>query len=492
MSPVAAFWVSLALQGAAVIVFLLTETTARFNRSLKASGAALLLVAGGLVLAQGWLSQPALVMTTFVTGGAFSAVAGIAVVLTGLAVAADVSDEARSSARGSLMALAGIGAFLAVQAADIVVVIIALEVCAVSGFALVASKGTSASHEAAVKYLIQSSIATAVLILGAAALVATGVVGASYLAVNQMAGTATFAPMLLGSVLVLSGLAFKSGAAPLHAWAPDAYEVAPPAGGAVLGGVVKAASLAALVTAVGALASGGASATAPLGLLGTRVFPLVAGFAIASMVVGSTVALKQRSYLRMLGYAGVAQVGFGLMGVATGRPGAAMLAITTYAVAVVGAFIFAKAVWDVYPEWDGSVGGLRGVAQRSPALGAVAVAIMMSLAGIPPLAGFWGKFEVLRTGVTLALGLTVQGFEGLGLWYWTLVIVAVVSTMVSIAYYGSVVRAVFDPADDTDADIPRALTAAQVVAVVLAVAVVGFGVAAMAIPYAALFAGFGL
>lgn len=492
MSPATAFWVSLAAQGIAVVVFLLAETTAWSHRALKMAGAVLLLIGGTVAAGQAWLSPPALATNSFVTGAGFSAVAGIAVILTGLAVAADASEQARSSARGSLMAFAGIGGFLAVQAADIVIVIIALEVCAVSGFALVASKGTAASHEAAVKYLIQSSIATAALILGTAALAATGAVGAGYLTVNQMLSSTNLAPLVLGTVLVLSGLAFKSGAAPLHAWAPDAYEVAPPAGGAVLGGVVKAASLAALVTAVGALASGGASASAPLGLVGTRVFPLVAAFAVVSMIVGSTVALRQRTYLRLLGYAGVAQVGFALMGVASGRPGAAMLAIVTYAVAVVGAFVFAQAVWDTYPDWDGTVVGLRGVARRSPALGAVAVVIMMSLAGVPPLAGFWGKFEVLRTGITVALGLTVQGFAGLGAWYWIMVVVATISTMVSIAYYGSVVRSVFDPGPDELLHAPRAVSAAVVVSVVIAFVIFGFGVAAIVTPYATLFSGFGL
>lgn len=491
MSATTAFWVSLGLQGTAVVLLLLTEMTSRLAR-LRLVAAGLLLLAGAIAAAQAWLASPTFVTNAFVTGTGFSAVAGIVVVLTGLAIAADANPDSESSARGSLMALAGVGAFLAVQAADLVVVIIALEVCAVSAFAIVASHGTRTAHEAAVKYLIQSSVATAVLILGTAALAAAGVVGAGYGAVGQIVSPATYAPLVLGSVLVLVGLAFKSGAAPLHAWAPDAYQEAPPVGGAILGGVVKAGSLAALVTAMGVLSTGGATAQAPLGLIGTKVFPLIGGLAIASMIVGSTVALRQRSYLRLLGYAGVAQVGFALLGVASGQPGAAMLAIVTYAVAAVAAFVFAQAVVDVDKTWDGSIDGLKGIAHRSPALGVVAVVVMMSLAGIPPLAGFWGKLEVLRSAMTVALGLTVQSESGLGLWYAAMTVVAVLATMVSVAYYGAVVRTVYDRTDNRPVAESSAPKNALVVSAILAVVIVAAGAVALAVPYRELFGGFGL
>lgn len=490
MSVLTAFWTSLGLQAAALVAFLVVDMFGR--RAWLTVLASLSLVAAGIVAAaQAWLSDPAFVTNAFVTGSGFSLVAGVVVVLAGLATLADAGNVQEDSARGSLMTFAAMGAYFAAQSADVVAVIIALEISAVSGYALVASRRTPAAHEASVKYLVQGSVATALLVLGVGVLAATGAVGGGYLALNQALSQATQGPLLLGTVLVLSGLAFKAGAAPLHAWAPDAYQVAPPTGGAVLGGVVKAASVAALATAVGAMATGGASADAPLGLIGTQVFPLVGGLALLSMVIGSTVALRQRSYLRLLGYAGVAQVGFALLAVACGRPGAALLAITTYSVAAAGAFVFAAAVQAINPSWDGTVEGLAGTARRSPLLATVAIVVMMSLAGIPPLAGFWGKLEVLRSGVAVAMGLIAQGQVALGSWYALVTTVAVVSTMVSIAYYGGVVRAVFEEPIDPATD-GHDVRAPLFVSAVLGASIVAFGVIAMVLPYQTVFSGFGL
>jgi NADH-quinone oxidoreductase subunit N len=135
------------------------------------------------------------------------------------------------------------------------------------------------------------------------------------------------------------------------------------------------------------------------------------------------------------------------MALASFSPSSALAAISTYAVATTGAFIAAEAVLTLDPEWDGTVAGLAGLARRSPALALGMSLTMLSMAGIPPLLGFWGKLQVFQVTIARAVGLASQGSAQLALWFALLTVVGVGGAVVSIAYYGAVVRAVYSQGD---------------------------------------------
>jgi NADH-quinone oxidoreductase subunit N len=166
--------------------------------------------------------------------------------------------------------------------------------------------------------------------------------------------------------------------------------------------------------------------------------------AILSVLVGSVAALRQRSYTRMLGYAGVAQVGYALIALcALHRPTAAAFLIATYAVASTGTFLAAAAVRRVRPEWDGSTAGMAGMARRAPVLSAGLAVLVISLAGIPPLLGFWGKFAVFLSVAGAAGAAFTGGATGVGWLYVIAGAMGIIGSVVSLGYYGSVLRALY-------------------------------------------------
>ncbi len=443
MTSTTAFWITCGLYGVAVIGSLLGDGVRR-GRVGSAVAAFSLLCGGGVALFSAWTSEPTFVAGTFYSGAGFSLIPGLAGVLSGLSIAAEVpSGDPRFAQRSALVSLAALGATLVAQAGDVVTLVLSLEIAAAASYALVAFARSRRSYESAVKYFIQGSVATALILVAAAALAAGSAPSLGYAVISRAAGTAPTTALTAGIVLLVAGLAFKAGAAPFHSWAPDAYEVAPPAAGGVLAGVVKAAVIAALCVVLGASAFAGSSPSLPLGLLGTAVFPIVATIGGLSIVVGSVGALRQRSYLRMLGYAGVAQVGFALLALGARSLNSTLVAIATYAVATTGAFLFARWVELTDDSWDGSVGGLTGTVRRSPLAAASISLLMMSMAGIPPFLGFWGKFQVFQSTIASSIGLTSQGFTGLGLFYASLTLIGVVGAIVSVGYYGAVIAAVY-------------------------------------------------
>jgi NADH-quinone oxidoreductase subunit N len=177
--------------------------------------------------------------------------------------------------------------------------------------------------------------------------------------------------------------------------------------------------------------------------------------------------VRQRSVGRLLGYSAIAQAGLGLAAVAatSGAFAATAIFAVTYAVGVTCAFVSLEAVRAAHPEWDGSVEGLGGLARRSPALAFCLAVSMFSLAGVPPLAGFWGKIVVF-------LALVRSGMAGLA-------VLAALSAVVAFAGYGSVVRAAyFDDDRDRIGERASAGHVSGILAAAVALAlVVAFGVA---------------
>jgi NADH-quinone oxidoreductase subunit N len=311
-------------------------------------------------------------------------------------------------------------------------IFIGLELLGLSLYVLTAfDKTDRRSAEAGMKYFLFGSTASAFTLFGFSLIYGMG--GATSLAAISQKLNAAQVPSLLavGIVMSLIGFGFKVAAAPFHLWAPDAYQGGPIPSAAFIASGSKVASFVVLgkVLLVG---------LAPLaGSAGWRDFsagwsPLVAVLAAFSILIGNFGALAQTNVRRLLAYSAVAHGGYTLLGlVAGGTDGfsATLFYTTIYAVTLLGAF---GVVGLVRQETGGDeIANLRGLSSRSPLLAGCMSIFMLSLAGLPPLAGFFGKFYLFAS---------VFRADAKLLW---LVVLALFGSLVSLYYYLLVLKAVF-------------------------------------------------
>jgi NADH-quinone oxidoreductase subunit N len=354
-------------------------------------------------------------------GGGFAGLAAVVYVVGALACATGLVTvpEGRRPGTAALVAFAAAASQVLMGAADMVVLLVALEIVAVASYAMVASAGSSRSQESATRYFVQGGVATGLLVFALAVLSgAHGGATSFVLVAESMSGeTPRFAA--LGVLLLVSALAFKSGAFPFHSWVPDAYETTPSGAASFLAAGPKAAALGVLVVVMAVF--GRAEQLAAL----SSAYLVIA---LGSLLVGTFGALRQRSFGRMLGYSAVAQVGYAVIGLIS-DPGVVPLFAATYALGVTAAFVSAEAVGRVQGGWDGSIAGLAGLSRRSPVLATTLTVSMLSLTGIPLTAGFVGKLFVFLRAVDTG-------------WVW-LALAGAVASVVSFGYYGAVIRVVF-------------------------------------------------
>ncbi len=410
----------------------------------------------------------------FIGGGGISAAVTALLGLSALALLGGAGSYARRSGgagAAALVAFASAGAAALAQSVDLVMTIIALETVAVCAYALVATGHSERSSEAAMKYVIQGAVSTGLLLLGAAILFGLYGGESAFVSIGANLREGPILPGAVGGSLVLVALGFKLGAAPFHSWAPDVFETAPPVQGAFLASAPKIGALVAAFI----LAS-----TVLVGNVGNLEYQ-VAVIAVLSVVVGSLGGLRQTSYTRLLGYSGIAQIGYALAGLTVGvATGGAQLGsmfpltlvlVVSYGLAAVGAFLVADVVRAARPSWDGSLEGMAGLGKERPFIGIAAGALMFSLTGIPLTAGFWGKLLVF--GAAISTG-----------WAW-LATVCIIGSVISFGYYGNVVRWLFfegvepegaeDEEDGTETVVQRSVLASGVVGFI-ALAVVAVGV----------------
>jgi NADH-quinone oxidoreductase subunit N len=320
-----------------------------------------------------------------------------------------------------------------IAALDLLVLFVSLSGLAVIGYALVSGAGTRRSEESAIRYLVQGSVATGLTLYGIALVFGLGGGVTGYVSAGGALSMAESRPALLALGLVLSAFAFKLGAFPFHSWAPDAYENADAPSVAFLASAPKVAAVIALLIVV----RGTLFAAEPFAVSANLLIALGLG----SLLFGSFGMLRQESVARLLGYSGIAQVGYALLAMGAGAAGiqATIIFIVTYAIGACAAFVAIEAAGRVRPGWNGTLGTMGGLAKKSPLLGASLVVIMLSLTGIPLFAGFWGKLHVF-----------VALVESDSLW---LALAAGVAAVVSFGGYGRVLRAAyFESAPDGDAD----------------------------------------
>src|SRR5213592_1834354 len=345
----------------------------------------------------------------------------------------------------AMLLLATIGLMLLVGTEELLMIFIGLELTSLSLYIMTAfDKSDVRSAEAGLKYFLFGSTASAFTLFGLSFIYGmSGTTGLT--AIGQKFATQPMQPLLfVGILMTLVGLAFKVAAAPFHLWAPDAYQGAPVPSAAFIASGSKVASFVVLgkIVLVGfAPVHGNAGWHAMV----AGWSPLLAALAALSIVIGNLVALAQSNVRRLLAYSAVAHAGYTLIGfVAGGRDGfsAALFYTTLYAVTLVGAF---GVVGVVRRETGGDdFANFSGLVSRSPLLAGCMAIFMLSLAGIPPLAGFFGKFYLfsaaLHAGANHAL-----------LW---LVALGLLGSFVSLYYYLLVLKAIFVDAPSLAAEEP--------------------------------------
>ena len=332
----------------------------------------------------------------------------------------------------SLIVFALSGMLFAASANNFAMLFVSIELITVTFYVLTSfQRGRLVSLEAGVKYLILGALSSAFMVYGIALVWGT----TGKLNFNELAAVAAqFADnkiFLMGVVLVLAGLGFKIAAVPFQIWAPDVYQGAPTPTTAFLAVGSKAAGFVLL-----------------LRFLFTAIPDVTAHWADALIIIsgitilyGNLCAIPQRNLKRLLGYSSIAHAGYLLLGVAAmagnihnlSAGGSAILYyLAGYLFAVLGAFTVIALVMRHLDSED--ISGLAGLNQRSPLLAMTLALAMVSLAGIPPMAGFFGKFLLLKA--VLEQGATNPG-------YYCLAFTALAGVVISLYYYFGVIRAIY-------------------------------------------------
>ena len=334
----------------------------------------------------------------------------------------------------ALLLLATIGLLLLVGTEELLMIFIGLELTSLSLYVMTAFDKTEVrSAEAGLKYFLFGSTASAFTLFGLSFIY--GMSGTTGLAaIGQRLATQPMQPLLfVGIVMTLVGLAFKIAAAPFHLWAPDAYQGAPVPSAAFIASGSKVASFVVLgkIVLVGFAPVHGSAAWHAM-IAGWS--PVLAALAALSIVIGNLVALVQTNVRRLLAYSAVAHAGYTLLGlVAGGRDGfsATLFYTTVYAFTLVGAF---GVVGLVRRETGGDdLTNFSALSSRSPLLAGCMAIFLLSLAGLPPLAGFFGKFYLF------SVALRAGANHGL-LW---LVALALLGSFISLYYYLIVLKVIF-------------------------------------------------
>jgi NADH-quinone oxidoreductase subunit N len=337
-----------------------------------------------------------------------------------------------------LLALfATLGIMVMISANNLLVVYVGLELLSLSMYALAALRRDSVqSTEAAMKYFVLGALASGFLLYGMSMVYG----GAGTLEIPKIAKALTTPGVELtaafGVVFIVAGLAFKFGAVPFHMWVPDVYEGSPSAVTLLIAGAPK---LAAFAIAFRMLVEG-------LGSIAHQWQQMLMMLAIASIVLGNVVAIAQTNIKRMLAYSTISHVGFVFLGLLSGvmaggdranaheAYSASTYYVIIYVLMTLGTFGVLMALARKGYECD-QIDDWKGLVKREPWLGMVMLLLMFSMAGIPPLAGFYAKFVVL-------IALVKAGY----LW---LAVLAVIFSLIGAFYYLRIVKVmIFDAPND--------------------------------------------
>ncbi len=354
-----------------------------------------------------------------------------------------------------LLLFAATGMTLLASSGDLLMVFLSIEILSLalyvlSGFA----KRDLYSQEAAFKYFLLGSFASAIMLYGIA--LAYGIAGTTGIVAVGRAMSSVGGPEIMklaAAALMLIGFAFKAALVPFHMWTPDVYQGAPTPVTGFMAAATKAAAFAAFLRVF----VGG------LGDLHWSWQPTMVVLAVLTMMVGAILAVVQLDLKRMLGYSAITHAGYaliGLMSVSAGGVSATLFYLLVYTFMTLGAF-GVLSVLERRSAKAMALADLRGLGRRYPVLASIFGLFLLSMAGVPGTAGFMGKLAVFRAGIEAN--------------HIAVVIVAVVSSMIAAFFYIRVIVAMFmeeEPAELATSDVPPSTGAAVVLAVSAAAVVV--------------------
>jgi NADH-quinone oxidoreductase subunit N len=327
-----------------------------------------------------------------------------------------------------LILLSSVGMGMMVSAGDLLTLYVGLELQSLSAYVLASfMRRDLRSAEAGLKYFILGALASGILLYGISLLYGfTGTTQFGGIA-NAVQANGVSVAILFGLVFTLSGLFFKASIVPFHMWTPDVYEGAPTPVTAFFASAPKVAAMALLVrVAVEALGPA------------THAWQQVMIFsALASTILGGVAAIGQSNIKRLLAYSSINNVGFALMGLVPGtQAGVASILtyLTVYIVMTLGSFLCVLQMRDADGQPVESIAALSGLSRTRPALAFALAIFMFSLAGIPPLFGFWPKFVVFDALVQIGM--------------WPLAAIGIATSVIGAYYYLKIVKTMYfdDPA----------------------------------------------
>lgn len=437
------------MRGATHLLTMLTLAVLAVVLGIYASSGATVLAFGGMVVSDpmgNWLK-------------CFATIALMATLVYGRQYASQ-RDMLRGGELFTLSLFALLGMYVMISGHNFLVIYLGLELLTLSSYALVALRRDDLkATEAAMKYFVLGALASGFLLYGLSLVYgATGSLNLAEVMRAIAGGEATLKGskqvLILGLVFVVSGLAFKLGAVPFHMWVPDVYEGAPTVVALLVGGATKLAAFAIVIR-----------------LLVEGLMPLafdwqqmLAVLAVLSLLVGNLAAIAQTNLKRMLAFSTISHMGFLLLGLLAGvvqgdsanaanAYGSSMFYVVTYVLTTLGTFGVILLLSRDGFESDNIV-DLAGLNQRSPLYAAVMAVCMFSLAGVPPLVGFYAKLAVLQA--LLASSQPV---------YIGLAVFAVLMSLVGAFYYLRVVKVMYFDAPTQTAPIEAGFDARAVLTV---------------------------
>lgn len=318
----------------------------------------------------------------------------------------------------SLLLFSVVGMMLFASTTHFVTLFLGLELFSLPLYALVGTvRARPESSEGGMKYFLTGAVASSCFLMGGVLIYGlSGTLDLSAAALSLKAQGLALDPLVLvGAALLLVGFLFKVSAVPFHQWTPDAYEASPHP----IAGFMSVATKAVAFIALLRIFSG---SLGPLGGVGVKMQAVMAVLAVATLVVGNLTALVQSNVKRMLAYSSISHAGYLMLGFVAGTPAAytgVLYYLVIYLAMNMGAFGLLTAFGLVGEHT--TFEDLRGLGWKRPAMGFCAIVFMLSLAGIPPMGGFYGKYMIFRE-------LVATGHVGMA-------ILGVLASLVSAYYY---------------------------------------------------------